>query len=331
MKSILYISIVLLLVSCGKQTSTKPVRQTQQVQKAVFSADSAYRFIADQVALGPRIVNSEAHKRCVTYLTEQLQRFGADVELQTGEMSDYANQTIPIVNIIGRYNKEAKQRVLLAAHYDSRPWADHDPDQTKHQTPILGANDGASGVGVLLEMARQLQQANTQQGIDIVFFDAEDMGAPEFYSGKDKEDDWCLGSQLWAQRIKSQNLASDYRFGIVLDMVGAGDATFPHEYFSERYASEYVKQIWKTATQLGYGRYFNSAMSYPITDDHYYVNTIADIPCVDVIHYVNPTQYGESGFCASWHTVNDNLQVINKNTLDAVGTTIMTYISETSK
>lgn len=328
MKYFTYILFALLLISCGKTSPTNSQKQQNAVVKAEFTADSAYQYIADQVIFGPRIVSSDAHRQCVDYLTAQLQRFGADVELQRGEMLDYADRKLPVVNIIGSYNKEKKQRILLAAHYDSRPWADHDADLSKHEQPILGANDGASGVGVLLEIARQIQIQNIDKGIDIVFFDAEDMGAPEFYTGKEKEDDWCLGSQYWAKQCKSANRASDYQFGIVLDMVGAGDATFPHEYFSARYAAEYVQQIWKLAAQLGYGRYFNSSVSYPITDDHFYVNSIAGIPCVDIIHYVNPQDYGQSGFCAAWHTTNDNLTIINKNTLDAVGSVVMTYISK---
>lgn len=334
MKQLLYILSALLLIGCGQ--SAKPAKsQSKQINKADFSADSAYQYIAAQTAFGPRTIGSDAHRQCVDYLANQLQCFGAEIELQTGEMPDYAGNIVPVTNIIGRYNPDASQRILLAAHYDSRPWADHDSDPDKHRSPIDGANDGASGVGVLLEIARQMQTAKTKIGLDIVFFDAEDMGAPEFYTGKEKENDWCLGSQLWADRHKSrvesresrdESPTANYRFGIVLDMVGAGDAVFPYEYFSMQYAAEYVRQIWQTAAQLGYGRYFTTNVSYPITDDHYYVNTIANIPCVDIIHYVNPQGYGDSGFCQSWHTASDNMSVINHNTLDAVGTTVMTFL-----
>ncbi len=328
MRHLIYILSALLLISCGQ--SAKPVKLApKQIDKAAFSADSAYQFIADQTALGPRTIGSDAHQQCVDYLVGQLQRFGAEVELQRGEMLDYADNKVPVTNITGRYNPDAGQRILLAAHYDSRPWADHDPNPDNRRLPIDGANDGASGVGVLLEIARQIQAAGIHIGLDIVFFDAEDMGAPDFYTGKDKENDWCLGSQLWADRYKSQvadRKQQDYRFGIVLDMVGAGDAVFPYEFFSMQYAAEYVRQIWQTANQLGYGRYFTANVSYPITDDHYYLNTIADIPCVDIIHYISPQAYGDSGFCSSWHTKADNMSAISKNTLDAVGTTVMTFI-----
>ena len=328
MKVLLYLLPTLLLIGCSKSSNSTKTEQSKHLQKAEFSADSAYQYIADQVALGSRTIGSEAHKQCVAYLSEQLERFGAEVELQEGEMKDYVGNKVSIVNIIGSYNKSAKERILLAAHYDSRPWADHDPDKSKWQTPILGANDGASGVGVLLEIARQLKREKSGKGIDIVFFDAEDMGAPEFYKGSTIEDDWCLGSQLWAKKCKENNQNSQYCYGIVLDMVGAGDAVFPQEYFSTRYASEYVRQLWQVAAQSGYGRYFSQEVSFPITDDHYYVNTIVQIPCVDIIHYVNSNEYGKSGFSHTWHTMADNLSAIDKATLDAVGTTVLTFVQQ---
>ena len=318
----IYILTIALLSACGN----KPVQQQATIEKADFNADSAYLFIKQQVEFGPRTLNSEAHMQCVEYLCDKLASYGAQVEVQTGTMTDYENKDITIKNIIGKYNPNKANRILLAAHYDSRPWADNDADINNRHTPILGANDGASGVGVLLEIARQLQISGTTKGIDIVFFDAEDMGAPQFYSGEEKEDDWCLGSQYWAQQIKDNNAVNRYNYGIVLDMVGAGDAVFPQEYFSLMYASNKVKDIWKTAQQLGYGQYFDNTRSYPITDDHYYVSSVAGIPCVDIIHYNTQGAQNGNGFPRSWHTVADNMEVINKATLNAVGTTIMTVV-----
>ena len=151
-------------------------------------------------------------------------------------------------NIIGAYKPESKKRILLCAHWDSRPYADNDPDPKNHHTPILGVNDGASGVGVLLEIARQIQKEQPALGIDIVFFDSEDYGIPEFYDGKYKQDTWCLGSQYWARTPHVQNYNA--RYGILLDMVGGKDATFYYEGYSARTARSEMKKIWKKAHEL---------------------------------------------------------------------------------
>jgi len=191
--------------------------------------------------------------------------------------------------------------------------------------PVLGANDGASGVGVLLELARQFSIFHFpfSIGIDLVFFDAEDMGTPSFYTGKEREDTWCLGSQLWARQRKKDGTSKAYEFGILLDMVGSPDAVFPKEYYSLQYASPYVEKVWRMASQLGYGRYFRDTRSYPLTDDHYYVCTMAGIPCLDIIHY---DAHNGTGFAHYWHTTHDDMQNISKTTLDAVGRTLMTLI-----
>ncbi len=338
-------------MGCGK---TKPHSTvgTQQVPQVVsFVADSAYRYIAEQVAFGPRVPGTEAHKACAVWLQNELKRHGAVVSVQEGTMSNYSGKAQPIVNIIGSFNPQAKNRILLCAHWDSRPWADEtaplpSPPQGENSLVdegVPGANDGASGVGVLLEIARQLNIVQTKRGIDIVFFDAEDMGTPKWWDGKQREHTWCLGSQLWAQKIKDKGQrikdkeqgtpyagskqtkrgTKDYQYGILLDMVGAPNAVFPREYYSEQYASNYVEQLWRTAATLGYTQYFSNARTYPITDDHYYVNTVAGIPCVDIIHY---DPHSPTGFAPWWHTENDNMENISTSTLQAVGEVVLTMI-----
>ena len=209
---------------------------------------------------------------------------------------------------------------MLCAHWDSRPYADQD-DEKYHHTPIDGANDGASGVGVLLEIARQIQLQAPAVGIDIVFFDAEDYGIPDFYKGPYKPDTWCLGSQYWG-RIPH---ISDYkaRFGILLDMVGAKGAAFYYEGFSARTANNVMKKIWNTAERLGYGQYFIKQEGGEVTDDHVYVNRFRGIPCVDIIHY---DIQGNTGFNPTWHTTDDTIENIDKATLQAVGQTVMEVI-----
>ena len=308
------------LLSCSRAGSSD-----KSIQPAAFSADSAYSYIAAQVAYGPRVPGTEAHEQCARYLREQLAAFGAEVRVEQGQLPNYTGQPQQIYNIIGSYAPEARQRILLCAHWDSRPWCDQEENYDERMQPVLGANDGASGVGVLLEIARQLSIVHCQLsiGVDLVFFDAEDMGTPSFYTGKEREDTWCLGSQLWSQQRRQSGTNLAYEFGILLDMVGSPDAVFPKEYYSMQYAASYVEKVWRTASQLGYGRYFRDARSYPLTDDHYYVCTVAGIPCLDIIHY--DAQSG-TGFAHYWHTTHDDMQNISKATLDAVGRTLTTVI-----
>lgn len=311
----------LVLMACGGKKSA-------QEQQPMFSADSAYAYVQAQMAFGPRVPNGDGHTRCAVYLIEKLREAGAYVELQKGEMPDYSGRQQKIFNIIGHFNMEAQgQPILLCAHYDTRPWCDEEEDYMDRYMNVPGANDGASGVAVLLEVARQLGLSADsayatfgmyKQPVDIVFFDCEDMGTPTFYTGAQRENTWCLGSQLWA----AQNEVP-YQFGILLDMVGAPDATFPREFYSSQYAANYQEKVWRAAGELGYGRYFSNLVSYPITDDHFYVNTIAGVPCVDIIHY---DANGLSGFAPWWHTREDDMRNISAETLMAVGRVVLQTI-----
>ena len=314
--------IACLLSACGKK-QVAPSRPA-------FSSDSAYTYIERQMAFGPRVPNSNAHMQCAVWLIEQLKAFGAEVELQKGFMPDYKGDNQQIYNIIGHFTPSSQgegrggvSRILLGAHYDTRPWCDEEDDYSDRFYNVPGANDGASGVGVLLEVARQLGQKDSlKTPVDIIFFDCEDMGTPRVYTGAEREDTWCLGSQLWATNY-AKNQTAVYSFGIILDMVGAPDAVFPLEMYSTQYASNYQHQIWRAAEQLGYGAMFSKQQSYPITDDHYYINYIAGIPCVDVIHY---DIRNATGFPHWWHTRNDNMDNISKSTLQAVGEVVMSQL-----
>ena len=323
------ILVALMFCACGKKTTV--------TERPAFSSDSAYAYIEKQMAFGPRVPNGASHMRCAVWLIEQLRACGAEVELQKGFMPDYRGENQQIYNIIGHFytpETASRPRILLGAHYDTRPWCDEEPDYSERFYNVPGANDGASGVGVLLEIARQLgirmADSTFRTPVDIIFFDCEDMGSPHFYTGDEREDTWCLGSQLWAtnyaQRITNQQssiINVQYRFGIVLDMVGAPDAFFPREMYSTNYAANYQQQIWRAAEQLGYSAMFSSQQSYPITDDHYYVNYIAGIPCVDIIHY---DIRNATGFPFWWHTRQDNMDNISKSTLQAVGEVVMSQL-----
>ena len=316
--------LLTLFVSCSK-----PVKVSHIIVAAPFSADSAYRYIDEQVSFGARVPGYVAHEECYHYLVEQLQRFGADVQTQQGTMINYAGELQTVVNIVAHLRPDSGESaanvgsvrpVLLCAHWDWRPWADEEEEYSARMSPVLGANDAASGVGVLLEVARQWKINNYSVPLDIVLFDCEDMGTPDFYTGPQREDTWCLGSQLWAQSIGRR---AKYKYGVLLDMVASPDAVFYREAYSDKYASDVVDDIWRTAAALGYGRFFKNERSYPITDDHYYVNSIAHIPCVDVIHY-DPHVGG--GFPNYWHTDNDDMSNVSVTTLDAVGKTLVTFL-----
>lgn len=320
-------ALVLLLgvTACGNSTKSKETTATveaEAVKVPAFQADSAYNYIGAQANFGPRVPNSAAHKACGDYLAAKLEQFGAKVYNQYADLIAYDGTVLKARNIIGAYKPESKKRVMLCAHWDSRPYADYDADSKNHHTPILGVNDGASGVGVLLEIARLLQQQEPTLGVDIIFFDAEDYGTPEFYEGSYKPDTWCLGSQYWA---RTPHVAGyNARYGILLDMVGAKESTFYYEGYSARTANSPMKRIWKKAEELGHSNYFISKQGGEVIDDHIYVHGLAGIPCVDIINYEpnNP----HSSFGSTWHTVHDTMEVIDRATLQAVGETVTAVI-----
>lgn len=313
------------VVSCGNSKKTNESQETEKkiaIKAPEFNADSAYAYIQAQADFGPRVPNTQAHRDCGKYLASQLEAFGAKVYNQYADLEAWDGTLLKAHNIIGAYKPDSKKRVMLCAHWDSRPYADNDPNPQNHRKPILGVNDGASGVGVLLEIARQIQQQSPELGIDIIFFDAEDYGIPEFHQGSYKAHTWCLGSQYWARNPHVPGYFA--RYGILLDMVGAKGSTFYQEPYSKRTADKEVKKIWKKAHELGYSNWFINREGAEVTDDHVYVHSIARIPCVDIINY-DPTSE-RSSFGSFWHTVNDTMDIIDRATLKAVGQTVMDVI-----
>lgn len=318
--------LFLLLVCCGRVSSpsSSPIEkeEIQAIETPKFNADSAYEYIAHQVAFGPRVPNSEAHRACGDFLVAQLKRFGALVDEQCDVVDAFDGTPLQMRNIIGSYQPDNKKRLLLCAHWDCRPWADNDPDKKNHHTPVDGANDGASGVGVLLEIARQIQQQHPALGIDIIFFDAEDYGVPQFMDKLNSDGSWCLGSQYWARTPHTEDYNA--RFGILLDMVGGKDATFYYEGFSKEYAPSILQKVWNKAHAAGYGNFFPKQNGGYVTDDHLPINRLARIPCIDIIPMMQNSEL--SSFGDTWHTVNDNMQHIDRNTLLAVGQTVLEVI-----
>jgi len=311
---------VLPLTACNQVTKSAKT-EVKPVNVPGFSPDSAYFFTQKQVDFGPRVPNTAAQIACAGYLSSTLKRFGAVVIEQKTDVQAFDGTTLRSINIIGSYNPKAVSRVLLFSHWDSRPWADNDPNPANRKKPVMGANDGASGVGILLEMARQFQLQQPNIGVDIIFFDTEDYGATESSKIPNSEDSWCLGTQYWAHHPHVPGYTA--RFGILLDMVGGKQATFLREQSSDYYASEVVSKVWSQANSLGFSQYFINQPGGAVTDDHIYVNKITGIPSIDIIQY---DANSGTGFAGYWHTVDDTMKNVDKNTLQAVGVTLMHVI-----
>lgn len=292
----------------------------------VFSADSAMAYVKAQCAFGPRVPGSEAHTRCGDWIAAQFQRFGIAVAEQRTSVMGYDGTMLPCRNLEASINPDATDRILITAHWDSRAWADNDPDEAFHHTPIAAANDGASGIAVMLEMARVIQQQGLNYGVDFVCFDVEDQGTPEWANDEQEAADevlgfWCLGSRYWAE----QAYATGYhaRYAINLDMVGGRDSRFFMEGFSRHYANTLVNMVWHLANQLGFSQYFPLRNGGTITDDHVPINQVAGIPAIDIIPHVNDEL---SSFGSTWHTINDTPENIDPKVMQAVGQTLLQLI-----
>ncbi len=329
MKKVIY-TLCLAGFLCGCGTTKKQVEQ-QPIVNIQFNADSAYQFCAAQCDFGPRTMNSEAHERCAQWISQKFQQYGYTVELQRADLKGYDGTILKSTNIIASSQPSTPNsqlpKVLICAHWDSRPWADNDPDSANWRKPVMAANDGASGVAVMLELARLIQQHDSLNvAVDFICFDAEDWGIPQWDETGDGTDSWALGAQYWAKKYQEKSLHSqpstlNYQYAILLDMVGGQGAKFYQEGYSKQKAGRIVEKIWRAAHAAGYGSTFPMQESGFVTDDHVPVNDIANIPCVDIInHYPDCPQ---SSFGPTWHTVNDDMQHIDKNTLQAVGQTLL--------
>ena len=288
-----------------------------------FNADSAYAFCEAQCQFGPRTMNSPAHERCAEWIATKFRAFGMQVTMQQTDVAGYDGTTLHATNIIASYRPDAAERILVCAHWDSRPWADNDPDSANWRKPVMAANDGASGVAVMLELARLLQSSGQTPaphiGIDFICFDAEDWGTPQWAEDVNSGDSWALGAQHWAVNPHREGYTA--RFGILLDMVGGQGARFYQEGFSKMYAPDVVKRVWRAAKVVGYESFFPKREGGGITDDHVPVNEKANIPTIDIIPYYPDCP--QSSFGPTWHTVSDDMEHIDRNTLQAVGQTVV--------
>ena len=320
MRLISFLIFLITIISCNSKQEKVTIKKSKvRIEVPNFNSDSAYFFVERQVSFGPRVISSKAWDQCSKYLTNKLESYGAKVIVQQAPITTYDQKKHTLRNIIGSYSPEKNNRIALFAHWDSRHVADYDTINTSK--PILGANDGGSGVGVLLEIARNINLKNPKIGVDIIFFDAEDYGQPENSKFPTMNDSWCLGSQYWSKNPHKQNYFAKY--GILLDMVGGKDAEFWQEGISSYYASNIIKKVWDVAHNIGYSNFFIYKKSPQIMDDHYYVNTITGIPTIDIIEY---DPFSKTNFNKHWHTHADNMNNVDRETLKAVGQTVMSVI-----
>jgi len=276
------------------------------LQPPQFNGESAYRFLCDQVEFGPRVPGSEAWRLCRGYYTDHFASLGLTVDSQVFSFLDpYSSETLPLVNLVVTCpgaNRDEKGIVVMA-HYDSRPRTDFAQDTALLNQPIDGANDGASGVAVLMELARLMAADPPAADVDLVLVDGEDWGQPQDI------DYYLLGSREFARR----GIREKYRFGIVLDMIGDADQQIYREGYSERFAPEVNNMIFSLAEELGISTLIDSVKFF-ITDDHLSINT-GGVPSVDLIDF--DYRY--------WHTEFDTVDKCSPESLANVGL-LLTHI-----
>ena len=290
-----------------------------------FNGDSCYQFVAHQCAYGARVPNTIAAQKCGDYLIKYFKKFADTVYVQQTTVTTFDDYHLKIRNIIASFKPKLGNRLLIASHWDSRPFADQETDLKKMKQPVLAADDGASGVAVMMELASILKNNAPDRGIDLVLLDAEDWGCPApespLSNGKYYDSSFCLGTQYWCKNphVAGYSAAN----GILLDMVGARGATFCLENESMKYAGSFMNEVWKMASDMGFGGYFIYQQAGGITDDHTFINSLLHIPTIDIIYH---DQYGKQWFAPHWHTLNDNMNIIDKSTLQAVGQTLVGVI-----
>lgn len=323
-----------LLTGCGDSSnSAKTTTETQKPAVAVtvsspaFDADDALAKIKTQLDFGVRVPNTLGHKKCGDWIVEECTKAGLTVIQQTFTVPSYDAKVLNARNIIASYNPQVSKRIIMAAHWDTRPVADQD-DERKEQ-PIPGANDAASGVAILLELAETLHADSNllNVGIDFIFFDVEDGGSPEWVTTSTNDyGGYCMGSEYWAKNPHVPGYSAYY--GVLLDMVGAKGATFYKDKISMQVAPSIVNKIWSIASEKGYSSYFLNAEGGDILDDHVPVIQHRRIPMIDII---DQKKNNGQTFFDHWHTHDDNFETIDKSTLKAVGGTLIQLIYEEGK
>ncbi|MBT8191358.1 MAG: M28 family peptidase [Bacteroidia bacterium] len=322
MRQVIYFSLLFLLigfVSCNEESKAVPKPATKTpVKVPAFNGDSAYTYIEKQLSFGPRVPGTDEHAACRQWMVEKFRSFGAEVIEQEFTAVIHTGDKWPSANIIAQFNPDLKDRVILSAHWDTRYIAEEDKNKKRKEDPIPGADDGGSGVGVLIEIARIISENPINLGVDIILWDAEDQGK----RGSNQPPQlWCLGSQHWAKNMHRNNYRAKY--GINLDMVGAKNPRFGKDDFSKQYAGKILDRIWSNARRMGYTDMFVNEDTGPLVDDHYFINTLTNIPMIDII---NQPRNSRTGFVNHWHTHDDDINAIDKRTLRVVGQVVLKTI-----
>ena len=282
--TLIYLLLTALIIissfSCETDNSTNYTHTDPIIDVPEFNRDSAFSYVQKQVDFGPRVPETKEHNACADWLKKKFDSFGWNTKFQEADVTGFDDQPMHIKNIIATINPELKTRVLLCAHWDTRRIADQDTENK--EKPILGADDGGSGVAVLIELARAISTKEINLGIDIVLFDAEDQGESSNAKGEYRKETWCIGSQHWSKNMHT--MAKKPYMGILFDMVGSKGARFPREGLSVRHAAGVVNQVWGEALGLGYSDLFVNDKFHELVDDHLFINDIAKIPTIDIIN-----------------------------------------------
>jgi Zn-dependent M28 family amino/carboxypeptidase len=292
--TIVILGIPIMSISCGNRNL-----------KPDFSGHRAFEHLTRQTDLGPRNPGSAGWQSFQGMLAGYLDSIGVEYETQEFDYYDYmTGDTIRMVNWVAYLNKSNSKRIMVCAHYDCRPWADSDPDSAVHDLPILGANDGASGVAVLMHLAETMVTSPPAIGVDLVFFDGED------YGPRGRIDQYLLGSAHFAHLCEDDH----YDFALLLDMVGDKDLQIYRETFSDKYAREINDKVWNAAARLGMTQFIDS-VRHEIMDDHLSLIP-AGIPTADIIDFDYPY----------WHTLADTPDKCDPASLEAVGKVVLEVI-----
>ncbi|RMG65771.1 MAG: M28 family peptidase [Calditrichaeota bacterium] len=300
---------VVFLIACGNGQGQSQAG-SPETTSPTFDGQRAMAYLKKQVAFGPRNPGSSGHRNCKNYLLETLRSFTSHVEEQSFIYYDnIGRKSLTLSNLIARFSPELEPRILLCAHWDTRPFADQDPDPKNRDKPILGANDGASGVAVLLQLAELLSRFPPPIGVDLVFFDGED------YGPAGRLDQYFLGSRHFVQ----VNHTFYPQFAILLDMVGDAQLQLPIEGYSHQMAPQVVDRVWNLALEMEKGAFEYRINGY-INDDHVILNQ-AGIPAIDIIDFAYPDESNRY-----WHTLEDTPDKCSPASLQTVGDVLVALI-----